>query len=512
MDRFVAALGGAVYFLGFPGFDVWPLCFVALVPLYALFEARKDSSRKHRFSLALIYGTVQHAGGFYWLVNMLDDFSGFSSVVNTFIASLFWVAHGSQFVLLAWLHERGRSRGWPLWAVALGSFTAVEWLFPSLFPNFLANSLHDVPILMQVADLGGAMLLSGIIVLVNVAVYESLHAWRGKSAQPRVLIGVALGVVAASLVYGGYRIHEVDSRAETAPTLNVGMVQVSMGVHEKRNDPREMHRRHLRQSLELEHRADLDLIVWPESAINRLLPHDATNVSSAVMQMQTPRGMIGPVRTPLLFGGITARARPGGERAQWFNTAFLLDGEGEVLGTYDKTYLLAFGEYLPFGDTFPILYDWSPRSGRFSPGTHVRALPFGEYRLATLVCYEDVLPAFTRRMVVESDPHLLVNVTNDAWFGDTNEPWIHLALAKFRAVEHHRSLVRATNSGVSAIVDPVGRVVTHSGVFTRESLHGEVPMMQGQSVYAMLGDWFAWLATASLLWMLWGRRRYADAS
>jgi len=185
----------------------------------------------------------------------------------------------------------------------------------------------------------------------------------------------------------------------------------------------------------------------------------------------------------------------------------LVDGEGDVLGTYDKTYLLAFGEYLPFGDVFPVLYEWSPNSGRFTPGDHVRALPFRGFRLATLVCYEDVLPAFTRRMVNTSNPHVLVNITNDAWFGDTNEPWIHLALAKFRAVEHHRALVRSTNSGVSAVVDPVGRVVTHSGVFTRETLHAEVPMLQGTSFYARFGDWFAWAGTGGLLVMLFRRYR-----
>jgi apolipoprotein N-acyltransferase len=133
-------------------------------------------------------------------------------------------------------------------------------------------------------------------------------------------------------------------------------------------------------------------------------------------------------------------------------------------------------------------------------------LPFRDWRLTTLICYEDIIPGFVRRAVSEGDPHLLVNITNDSWFGDSNEPWIHLALAQFRAVEHHRYLVRATNSGVSAVVDPLGRVVTRSGVFERASLHAEVAMLQGATVYQMAGDWPGWLGLAWTLFALFRRR------
>src|SRR5690606_15659256 len=100
-----------------------------------------------------------------------------------------------------------------------------------------------------------------------------------------------------------------------------------------------------------------------------------------------------------------------------------------------------FGEYLPFGDTFPVLYEWSPNSGAFSPGTSFEPLRYGDHRLATMICYEDIIPSFVNKLVDAGEPDLLVNMTNDAWFGDTAEPWQHLALAKFRSVEHHMFLV-----------------------------------------------------------------------
>jgi apolipoprotein N-acyltransferase len=115
-----------------------------------------------------------------------------------------------------------------------------------------------------------------------------------------------------------------------------------------------------------------------------------------------------------------------------------------------------------------------------------------------LICYEDVLPGFTRKLVRAASPNLLVNITNDAWFGKTTEPEIHLALAVFRTVEHRRWLVRATNSGISAIIDPVGRVVARTALQTRETLRGTVRWQNGTTLYAVVGDWPGWLALAAV--------------
>ena len=151
---------------------------------------------------------------------------------------------------------------------------------------------------------------------------------------------------------------------------------------------------------------------------------------------------------------------------------------------YDKEYLLAFGEFLPFGDQFPILYKWSPNSGRFTPGTSLDPLLLDvagkEHPVTALICYEDILPRFTNAAVRKADPELIVNITNDAWFGDTAEPWEHLALSQLRAVEHHRYFVRGTNSGVSAVIDPVGRVIAHGGTFRQESFTAPIHWMRSR--------------------------------
>ncbi len=155
----------------------------------------------------------------------------------------------------------------------------------------------------------------------------------------------------------------------------------------------------------------------------------------------------------------------------------------------------------------------SPK-GKYSPGTSLEPLPLlvhgVAHKVTALICYEDILPRFTNDAVRQGDPELLVNMTNDAWFGDTAEPWEHLALAQLRAVEHRRYLVRGTNSGVSAVVDPVGRVVAHSGTFREERVLSPIHWMRSRTLYELIGDW-PWLAVSATVGVWAFRRRSGPA-
>jgi apolipoprotein N-acyltransferase len=494
-----AIASGALYFLAFPGFDLWPLALVALVPLLWALDSPPGG---HRFTnkqvvlVGVVFGWATNLGGYYWLVGMLEDFSGFGFALCVLFASILCAFQGGLLALFAWLYFRARGRGWPALLVAPAAFGAAEITYPLLFQSYYGNHFHGLPALVQIADLGGPILVTVLAVAVNATLYELLRARVQRTRLPwRGAVGVAVAV-ALTAVYGVIRIAQIDARSAESPAVTVGLVQTNMGIFQKREDPMEGRRRHIEMSRDLEETVQPDLLVWPESAATFFLPEETTNVSRHVM---------GPVTTPLLFGGLARRTVDGRERH--YNTAYLVDAEGEILGTYDKTYLLMFGEYLPFGDEIPELYDISRHSGRFSPGDHVRPLEWGDYRITALVCYEDIIPRFTRRAVREGDPHLLVNMTNDAWFGDTSEPWQHLALAKMRAIEHHRWLVRATNSGVSAIVDPVGRVTEEIGVFERGTIHGDVRMMQGWTLYQTLGDWPGWISLGVVVVIGFVRRR-----
>jgi apolipoprotein N-acyltransferase len=285
----------------------------------------------------------------------------------------------------------------------------------------------------------------------------------------------------------------VDASVHAAEKATVGVVQVNMGTFQKRDEPREGLRRHREDSLRLEAEHDLDLLVWPESAVVYALPSRITDLKDRVL---------GRVGTPTVFGAVRTELTPEGRKV--YNTAYIVDEHGVRRGYYDKVYRLAFGEYLPLGETFPILYEWSPHSGRFERGRVRTPLPFREHDLAALICYEDILPRYVNSLMSEVDPppDLLLNITNDSWFGRTTEPRIHLALSTFRSVEQRRWLVRATNSGISAFVDPNGRITATTPLMERATLVGEVSFHEGRTVYSRVGWLFDWACTAVAVPML----------
>ena len=194
-----------------------------------------------------------------------------------------------------------------------------------------------------------------------------------------------------------------------------------------------------------------------------------------------------------------------------FNTAFLADTNGRVLASYDKEQLLVFGEYIPFGDWFPKIYEWIENASHWGRGTSTAPLVLGDWRLGTIICYEDILPRYVRKTMAARDgvrPDVLINITNDSWYGPYKEQAEHLALAAFRAVEHHRALVRDTNTGISAFVDPAGRTLQKTGLFEEATLVGSVPKMSGTTVYEVIGDVVGYAALAILVVVWWrGRER-----
>jgi apolipoprotein N-acyltransferase len=199
----------------------------------------------------------------------------------------------------------------------------------------------------------------------------------------------------------------------------------------------------------------------------------------------------------VLFGAVIVKKVDDARRYVLYNSALLTDKQGDVVGRFDKQKLVMFSEEMPFGETFPILYEWSPNSGKFVSGKRYDPLTAGEHEIATVICYEDIILGFVNRIVNNGNPDLIANLTNDAWFGDTTEPWIHLALAKLRAIEHRRYFVRSTNSGVSAVVDPVGRLVVSTPTFEQAARVAEVRWLRGKTAYEVLGDVPFWLLSAA---------------
>ncbi len=481
-----AFLSGVLYWLAFAGMDIWPLAFVAWVPLVV---ALQGQTTRTATLLGWVAGWTMNVAGFIWLQHMLLEFSGFPAFICFFFVLVVCGYQGGRIALLGWLYGRASAKGWPATPVFAAAFVASELLFPLLFPWYYAATVHQVPVLTQIADLGGPILVGLALVAPNLALAELVVA-RMAGRKPVVeTLAVGAASVVLTCLYGVVRIHAVDAAVAAAPSSVVGVIQANMGLMEKRTSVDEGLRRHLQLSQKVEHEANADFVVWSETSAMRA-------VRDETYRQELRAGVARRIGVPAIFGAVIVKLVADDRAYILYNTAVSAQADGTVTGRYDKQYLLTFGEYLPFGDSFPILYKWSPNSGHFSPGTSLEPLTIDiggtKHAVTTLICYEDVLPRFTNDAVRHADPELLVNMTNDAWFGDTAEPWEHLALAKFRAIEHRRYLVRGTNSGVSAVVDPVGRVLAKSGTFREEEISATIHWMRSHTVYERLGDW-PWL-------------------
>lgn len=476
-----AVATGLLYWLAFPGVDLWPLTFVAWVPL--IVAMRRQPARRAMF-LGWTAGLTMNVAGFFWLQRMLETFSGFPAPLCFFFVLVVCAYQGGRIGLLGWLYGRATARGWPATAVFALAFIASELVYPLLFPWYYGATVHDVPLLTQLAEIGGPVAVGVVLVLVNLALAQPVLAFAERRRIEPVPVIVGAAAIGFAILYGSVRIRSVDAAIARAPEATVGIVQANMGLMEKRTDFQEGLRRHLRMSAELRRRG-ADFVVWSETSATRPVLQGSYRAEL--------RGLARQIGLPAVFGAVIVKRVSDRRDYVLYNSAVSSDPDGSIESRYDKEYLLMFGEYLPFGEDLPILYKWSPNSGHFSPGTTLDPLLLDvrgqTHRISALICYEDILPAFTNRAATFADPELLVNLTNDAWFLDTAAPWQHFALTQMRAVEHRRYLVRGTNSGVSGVIDPVGRVVVHSGTFREEALSAPIHWMSRRTIYEVIADW-----------------------
>jgi len=482
----LATLSGVLYFVGFVGFDQWYLSWLCLVPL--LLALRGARTWKRALALSWWMGFVTHLGGYFWVVHLLQTFAHLPLPLAFVGYVLLCLGQGAilgAFGLLAW--GVSRRSGLSLGVTAAPALTAVELAFPLLFPSYLANSQTWVPLVTQIADLGGVLLVSFLIALINGAIYEVVVSWRMRRGLRPALPATAAIALGATLAYGAVRIAQIEARDAAAPTLKTAIVQANVGAATKHERPGDGIRRYKRMTDEAMAIPGIGLVVWPESGFNR----------AVTPQVESLAGLVATeVKAPMIVGALRVELA---ERRKVWNSALALDASGAIVDAYDKIQLLAFGEYVPGDSIFPGIYDLLPYTSRFERGTNREALPVGAYRLSTDICYEDILPGFIRSLMGPIDeagnrPHAMVNVTNDSWYGP-HEPPIHLALATFRAIEHRRWLVRSTATGISAFIDSAGRLVQRSGFETEELLVADVPMItDGPTLYGRLGDWPGWLA------------------
>jgi apolipoprotein N-acyltransferase len=326
--------------------------------------------------------------------------------------------------------------------------------------------------------------LSFLVVLVSAALAMATVA-RDRSG----LVAIALaGVLVASVALWG-RARLLDSRlTRTGTPVRVGLVQGDVPQDQKwvpgRQD--EILGRYLALSRKAADQS-AQAILWPESSTPFYF--EDSPKGAAIRQFARERGA-----SVLLGSDEVDRRNP---RVS-YNSAFMVRPDGSTAGVYRKVRLVPFGEYVPFRTLLFFAAPLVEAVGEFAPGDAPVMLPLAGKAVSTAICYEVVYPALIRAGVLQGST-LLTTITNDAWFGRSSAPYQHFEMASMRAIEEGRYLARSANTGISGIVDPYGRVLMASDLFTRQVLVGDVRLIEERTVYAQIGDVVAYASAAVTL-------------
>ena len=474
----MSALGLA---LAFPRTDWYGTAWIALTPLLTVALTRMPRA-------ALGWGWFHGTVFFLVLLRWLDHtFQTYSTIPwpLTWLPILALAAYcglytGGVAATLAWITRRG-SPGWAL-LTAPFLWVAGEWVRSWLLGGFpwgtLGYSQHLRLSVIQIAELAGVHAVSLVVVAVNAAVAGCLLlAWR------QALTGILLGglLLGGTLAFGYARL----SRPLPPGAIEVAIMQPSIEQPLKFDPEHAAVTLGIYRSLtERAARDRPDLIVWPETATPTPLRRDPGLVRD-LTELARVTG------ASLLVGSLDVDAGP---PAAFRNSAFLLTRRG-IVGRYDKIHLVPFGEFVPLSGVIGFVRGWAEFISELEPGSSTVVFPGPPAPFGVVICYEGVFPELVREFV-RGGARLMVNMTNDAWFGRTSGPWQHLGMYPLRAVEHRVAIVRAANTGVSAFISPTGQVLRRLDLGSRAVILDRLPLRTTETLYTRFGDWLAWLSAA----------------
>ncbi len=494
-----AVVSAALLALAMPGkIGWWPLLFVALAPLLrAVLYARPGRGALAGF----VFGLLHHLALLYWIMIVLGRYGGLPvwiALPALFLLAAYMACFSAVFCfLLSFLAGRFRQRDWsitPLVWCAPVLWVGLDFLKSVLFSGFpwmdLGYGLFSQPLLIQAADIGGHHLLTFSLVLCNGLVVAIIDRQRRNAhcniRRERGLLLAAAAFLVCVVGYSLVRHQAVGSIVARSAQARVAVVQgnIDQGIKWSPAARTATVETYLNLSRQAMGKAAAELVVWPETALPFYPQQDAL--------IRRVNEFTATGNTWLLTGAPLYSLAPradGGQQVRYYNGAVLIGPDGRIGGQHAKQHLVPFGEYVPLRRFLPFLEPLVVSVGDFSEGVEKGPLALGPMRLGVLICYESIFPDIARESVVRG-ANLLVNITNDAWYGRSSAPHQSMAMAVLRAVENKRSLIRAANTGISGFVDPLGRIVAQSEIFTEAALVSQTPMLELTTAFNLGGHRF----------------------
>lgn len=490
--------------------DLGFLAWVSLVPLYLVL--RTAGSLRKGFWLGLAWGIAFYGVSLYWIFIAMHTYgeipvwgSLLGLAASVLIESLFSAA-------ACGLAAGGSRRGIPLFILFPLAWVIQD--FARTYIPFGGNSWASLVYtqrsflsLLQILDLTGIYGIIFLLALSNALAGEVWLCLRKRRSFPTKLAASFLILFLTALVYGRSRLFSVKKDLASRETMKISLVQGNIPQEEKWLEEKieEIIARHLVLSEEAE---NPDLIVWPEAAYPAVVPPEIIQID-----------FFKDLKVPLLAGVVSYEGRiplawppdPDEKSFALYNSAFLFEPGGYIAGRYHKNHLVPMGEYVPLGRFLFFLNRIVPSISSFTPGKELNLLTLtpdpspasgrGELPQAgdtmrvrafgVTICYEDLFPGISRSFT-RRGADFLVNLTNDAWYERSSAVYQHFDFSRYRAVENRRSMVRATNTGVTGFFLPTGEVLASAPLFTEAVLAADVPLGGPVSFYTRFGDLFAW--------------------
>jgi len=506
---FLSVASGILLFLSFPKHGSGIMAWVALIPLF--FGLGDIHDIRDALLAGFVAGLTFNIGIIYWITFVVVNYGHLSYSVGIFLMVLVAAYLSIYVALFAAGVVYFLGKGMPGIIAVPVLWTCLEYAKSHLLTGFpwenLAYSQYLNRHLIQAVDITGTYGITFVIILVNVVIYDALkERFRGRRVMGEIALCsiVILGIYS----YGYIRTGQIEAVSQAADGMNTDVIQGNIDQSVKWNPDFQNDTVSVYRSLSLMKSSSVPgLTVWPETAAPFFF-QDASKMQNEILDVARVS------EDWLLFGSPSYQRNCSGDATciSLLNSAFLLSPEGRILGRYDKVHLVPYGEYVPLRKMFPFINKLVVGVGDFDSGEGYKPLTMDGHKLGVLICYEGIFPEASRaykRMGAD----LLVNITNDAWFGRTSAPYQHLSMTIFRAVENRLYIARSANTGISAIIDPTGRIVAQTELFERTALINTVKFINNKTFYSAYGDFFVLICMTTLICciIMSLRRRNVDA-
>ena len=501
----LAILSGVLLTLSFPPGNFSFIAWFALVPLLKSIE---DTPPSKAFRLGLYSGLAHYLTLIYWIIVVLECYGNlnvFVAILALILLSLYLSLYVALFsCLTAGLKE---SR----FALLLTAcfWIALEYLKANLLTGFpwclLGYTQYKQLYLIQTADLFGVYGIGFLIVLVNGLIFRIVTKhYRLNSTFLKWQLPIPVLFLFGTLIYGHYNLSENRTDEHAGQSVNTAIIQANIDQSVKWDPAYQVETIKTYQRLTRAARAfQPQLIVWPETSLPFFF-QDNPDFSPKIFSLAGESGAI------LVFGSPAYKRHQGA--INYYNRAYMMVPDTGQIKYYDKMHLVPFGEYVPLKKYLPFINHLVESAGNFAAGEKLTSLKTGDLSLGVLICFEAIFPELARGLTRDG-ANVLVNITNDAWFGRSSAPYQHISMSVFRSVENRRPMIRAANTGFSAFIGSTGAILSKSTLFAEAVLAGSVtPVSSPLTFYSRFGDLFAnsllLLSFAYVLTLLWRKRRH----